>query len=366
MYLQTARRAFAGMIICLAVIYAPVSSALESLGFTDLNKRVEQIEKQDAYKLSTEELAKQIDELIEDVEEFISENPQNVDALVLSARLGFLEEYFVKSRQNKNNEIQIEPESKFSELHMRLDKAIELYPEYAAAYYWQAALYGVATDVTNAKGEVYQRPIDLQKAIQFAEQAVNFDQKNTGYRQTLATYHMTAGNRKAALEVLSIPEMANNPITLLLKDMEALPLPYGTIFSQEDTDSYIELLASQKIIKNYPMFRVRAYVVPLTVEELTTFFRVKWPGFNFFKQGNRNDMFAQFMLLHGAGLRPSANLVEARAWASQKLGGIALSVQEIKNATEAQRAETLAGHPLPSNLGKNYSYLFYTNHRVVQ
>lgn len=365
MNLQPFRHAFGCLIIGLAVLYTPAIPALESLGFTDLNKRVEQIEKKDAYALPTEDLIKKIDEVSEDVEAYIRENPDNVDALVLSVRLGFVEDVFVNSVSREDNDILIDPESKFAELHERLDRAIEMHPDYAAAYYWKAALYGTNSDFMDADGNVQQKPIDLQKAIQFAKQAVKHDEKNSWYRQTLAIYLVTAGERKSALEVLDTPDMENNAVTILLRDMENFPLPYGTIFSQQDTDSYIELLAEQKSLKNYPTLRVRVYIVPLSVEEMTRFYRTKWPNFTFFGQG-RSDLFAQYMLPRGDELRPSAHIGEARAWASQQMGSIILSVQEVKNASDAQRIETPSGFKLPSNLGENFSYLFYANDRNVK
>ena len=365
MYLQSPRRIVGCLTILLVVLYSPLSLALESLGFTDLKKRVEQIETKDAYSKSTEELAKSIVELHEDLEDFIKEYSENVDVLILSVRLSFIEEVFVKSRSSKKEEILIKPESKFPDLHKRLDKAITLQPEYAAAYYWKAALYGMNSPVTDENGELLQKPIDLDKAIHFAQKAVILDEKNAWYRQTLAIYHVAAGDRKAALEVLDTRAMANNPVTILLKDLEAFPLPHGTIFSQEDSDSYIELQLKQKTVSDYPMLRVQVYVVPLSVTEMIDFYRAKWPGFKFFNQG-RDDLYAQYMLLDADGMRPSADIGEARVWASQKMGGIIISVQEVKKASKAERAETPAGHKLPSNLGEHFSYLFYVNNRVVE
>jgi len=365
MYLPSAASVSAWLIVCLSVLYTPVSPALESLGFLDLNKRVEQLEKKDAYNLSSMELSKKIEELSEDVESYASENPTNVDIIILAVRLGVLDEYFVKSKNENSKGVLVGPEDKFLSLHQRLDKAIELYPEFSAAYYWKSSLYAMTSTVSDANGQMNQRPINLQKAIQFAEKAVELDKSNSGYRQALAIYHVSAGNRKAALELLKSSDTQNSPITLLLEDMENFPIPDNAVFSQEDTDSYIELLVKKNSLENYPTLRAQVYVVPMSVEELTNFYRSKWPDFQFFAR-ERSDLFSQYMLLHATGLRPSAHMGEAKAWASQKLGGIILSGQEIRNATDAQRLKTPAGHKLPFKWSNNYCFLFYVNDRVVQ
>ena len=364
MFSSSLRRFLPTLIVSFMLMHAPFAFALESLGFSDLNKRVEEIEKNDAYNLSADVLAEKIDELRDDLEEYMRDNPDNVDILVLTVRLAYMEEIFVKSKLNENLNISVDPETKFVELHKRLDKAISLHPQYAAAYYWKAALYGMAHSTVDASGKMAKKPVSLEKAIEYARKAVETDQSNQWYRHTLATYLYNAGEQKAALEVIDIPEMASYPVTVLLKDLEAFPLPFGSILSQEDTDSYIELMVRQKSLKNFENLRVRVYVVPLSVDEMNNFYRSKWPNFEFFNRG-KDNLYGQYMLVHGDGIRPSAHIGEARAWASQQLGSLMLSVEEINNATEEQRRRTPAGHELPANLGETFSYLYIVNDRKI-
>ena len=353
------------VLVTLILMYTQAAQAFESLGFTDLKKRVEILEKEDAYSLSRDELVKVIEDLGADIDEYIQENPENPDALVLSVRLGYMNEQFIKLRIEEGSGVLIDPESRFAELHQRLDKAIAMHPNYAAPYYWKAALNGIVVPVDDGRGNVARRPVNLKKAIEYAHKAVEFDGENGWYRRTLAMYYFTDGNLKAALEILDTPQMANSPVRLLIRDLEAFPLPFGTFFTQEDTDTYIEMLLGQKTIKDYPNLRVRAYVVPLSVEEMSEYFRSKWPEFEFFPRG-RSDLFAQYMLPLGEGFRPSKDMSEARMWAMQNMGGIVLSVQEIKDADEEQRKKTPAGRSLPENLGDTFSYVFMINKRVVQ
>ena len=365
MLLVLRQRVVASLVLVMLMLYVPVSQALESSGFTDLNQRVEQLEKTDAYRLPPDELAAKIAKLRGDLEAFMRKNQDNVDALVLSVRLEYVQEVFINSRKDVKTSAAIGPQEKFLDLHQRLDMAIALHPEYAAAYYWKAALYGMSMTTTDASGDVTQRLIDLPKAIDYARLAVKLDPENQWYRHTLAIYIFTSGDPEAALEVVDSPDMENYPVTQLLKDMQAFPLPKGTIFLQEDTDKYIEVMARQKMIKDFPNLRVRVYFVPMSVEAMTRFYQARWPNFRFFTQ-ERGDLFAQYMLPRGDELRPSAHIGEAKAWASQNMGSIVLSVQEVRNASEEQRRASPAGHRLPVNLWENFSYLFYVNTKAVK
>jgi hypothetical protein len=366
MLFQSLRPSLVAILVVFSISLSLPVQALESLGFTDLHKRMEQLEREGAYKLTTKELAAKLNELSEDIEEFIKDNPANPDILVLSVRVGYLNEQFLTAKNVDGISILSNHTAKFDEMQKRLDNAIEQFPEYAAAYYWKGALYGMPVSIEDALGKVVQRPTDLNKAIEYARKAVELDKGNIGYRRTLAMFHFSNGDNKSALKVLDTPDMANSPERLLIGDLETLPLPYGSHFLQQDTDSYIELLIGQKSIKDYPNLRVRAFVVPLSATELGDFFRAKWPGFEFFKQQGRGDMFAQYMLPHGEGVRPSAHVGEARTWASMNMGGVVLSVHEIQNASAEQRQSSPAGQRLPDNIGDNFCYLFMLNNRVVQ
>ena len=365
MFAKFLRQPLIAGITMFAILFGAEGHALESLGFTDLNKRVEQLETKDAFELSRQELADRIEELRLDVEEFIADNPDNPDVLVLSVRLSYLKQQFLSTQKAGGLDIMVDPQKKFAGMHERLDRAIELFPDYAGAYYWKGALYGMPVAVEDSAGQVVQRPTDLDKAIEYATRAVELDSRNGWYRRTLAMYHFTNGDNQAALDVLDTPEMANNPVRMLIRDLDAFPLPFGTRLLQQDTDSYIEMLMKQKSIKDYPNLRARVYLVPLSVEEMTEFFRTEWPNFEFFSR-ERSDLFAQYMLPHGEGVRPSAHLGEARTWASQNMGGMVLSVQEIRDASEEQRQASPAGERLPDNIDKDFSYLFMVNKRTVR
>jgi tetratricopeptide (TPR) repeat protein len=373
MYLQfPAQIGITIALLVLSVAFVPGSHAQSQtetaqtspvgIDYQALRKRVEQIETKDVYQLGLEALKQVIDTASTDLEAYIDANNKDVDAMILSVRLGFIKEIFVKNRE-KDYTPAIDPEDMFAALHRRLDKVLEIDSENAKANYWKARLYGMRTQVIDNRGNPDMRPIDLEKAIEFAEKAVYLDSSNAWYREALAVYHITNGDRKSALVVLDTPLTAYNPVNILLKDIDAFALPEGTVYLQKDTELYSELQIKQKTINDFPQLRSQVFAVPMAASRLEAFFQKHWSEFRFFKQGP--NLFAQY-LIFDPNLRPSRNIAEARAWVQKNQGGIILSVMDVKNPTAAEREMSPEGHLLPASLGDNFSYVFYVNNRKVE
>jgi uncharacterized membrane-anchored protein YhcB (DUF1043 family) len=370
MYLQNLRRPWAHYaFFLLLILYTPArfSAALSSpvqIDYKSLSERVEQIENRDAYQLEVEDLARKIEALEQEMEDHIATNANDVETMLLLVRLSFFHKTVVENRLRPNEQY-INPKAKFRDQHELLDRAIELRPANAEAHYWKARLYGFHVPVIDNQGNSTKQSIDLERAIHFAEQAVLLDKRNQRYREALAVYHFTAGNRKAALEVMDTREMASNPVNVLLKDLDAFPVPEGSVYANEDSEIYSQLHLEQETIFDFPYLRAQVFVVPMTANKLENFYQKKWPEFNFFRHVE-GELFAQYLIFGIDGLRPSRNMDEARAWAKSKLGGIALSVRNVGNPTAAEREKTPGGHRLPASLGEEFSYVFYLNDRTVQ
>jgi tetratricopeptide (TPR) repeat protein len=370
MYLQDLRRHWAHYaFLLLLILYTPArfSAAISSsvqIDYKSLSERVEQIENRDAYQLEVEELVRKIQTLEQDMKDYIATNANDVEAMVLLARLAFISETVVKNRRT-TNEQHINPTEKFRNQHELLDRAIELRPDNAKAHYWKSLLYGLHVPVIDNQGNSKKQSIDLERAIHFAEQAVLLDKRNQRYREALAVYHFTDGNRKAALEVMDTQEMEFNPVNVLLKDLDGFPVPEGTVYAKEDSENYSAMHLEQKTIPDYPYLRSQVFVVPMTANQLEKFYQKTWPEFRFFRHV-QGGLFAQYLIFGIDGLRPSSSMGEARAWAQSKLGGIALSVRKVDKAAAADREKTPGGHRLPAGLGEEFSYVFYLNDRTVQ
>ena len=126
-------------------------SSPSQIDYKSLSKRVEQIETKDAFQLGAKELSQKIEPVKNDLEAYIAAHDTDVDAMVLSVRLGFIEEVFVKGREKKSEQY-INPEHKFVAQHKRLDRALELRPDNARANYWKARLYGMNASVIDMQG----------------------------------------------------------------------------------------------------------------------------------------------------------------------------------------------------------------------
>ncbi len=332
-----------------------------AVDYQTLRERVEQIEAKEAHQLAPDELKPIIETAKNDLEAYVNANPKDVDAMILAVRLAFIEEIFIKSREQSPRLI-VEPENMFANLHQLLDKVLEIDPDNAEAHYWKARLYGMKTRVTDNRGYSDMQSIDLERAIDFAEKAVKLDKNNSWYREVLAVYHITAGDRKSALKVLE-PVTTYNPVSILLKDLDAFPLPKGTIFLQKDARNYSELQLEQETIKNFPQLRAQVFAVPMTAGRLEEFFQKDWPQFSFFRQGP--NFYAQY-LVFDPDLRPTKNIAEARAWAQSRQGGIILSVMEVTNPTADEQEKSPGGQLLPASLGDSFSYVYYVNNRKLE
>ena len=370
MYLQDLRRPWAHYaFLLLLILYTPArfSAAISSsvqIDYKSLSERFEQIENRDAYQLEVEELARKIEALKQEMEDHIVMNANDVETMLLLVRLSFFNETVVKNRLRPNEQY-INPKEKFRDQLELLDRAIELRPNNANAHYWKARLYGFHVPVIDNQGNSKKQSIDLERAIHFAEQAVLLDKPNQRYREALAVYHFTAGNRKAALEVMDTKEMTFNPVNVLLKDLDGFPVPEGTVYANEDSEIYSAMNLEQKTIFNFPYLRSQVFVVPMTADQLEKFYQKRWPEFRFFRHVE-GQLFAQYLIFGNEGLRPARNMGEARAWAQSKLGGIALSVKNVDNPSAAEREKTPGGHRLPASLGEKFTYVFYLNDRTVQ
>lgn len=358
-------RPFPSILFCLLLLAVNIVHAeFESMDYVELRQQVEKIEKEDAYELEREALDGRIVEVQQALERFIEANPKHVDAMILSVRLGYIQELYIFSHSS-SPVYSVDPRERHRDLHQRLDRVLALQPDAARAYYWKARLYGMNTPTIDQYGQLQQKPIDLDKAIQFASQALALDEENEWYREALAIYYVTAGDRKSALQVLEHRTTRFKPMTQLLRDQYEFPLPPDAVLLQKDTEAYAKQQLTQKTVKDYPLMRVQVYLIPGSAEEFAAFMQRRWPNFKFFNQG-RADLHAQYMLLDAGGMRPSNNMAEARAWASKQLGGIILSVREISESGNPEHRTSPSGEALPESVGDKFCYLFYVNNRPVE
>lgn len=349
--------------LLLMIIYSPVSFSSDETGISGVKKLIEQIESGDTYNLPAEDLTHKIDQAKKILNTHLKSHQKDFSALILSARLGIIEELVkpaVISKGNKSSD----PRELFVSQHINLDRALKLQPNSAEANYWKARLYGIQPPTINEGGRLEKKAIDLDKAIEFSKKAVQLDSENVAYREALALYLIEGLHRKEALEVMNTAATESHPINVLLKDIDAFPLPGGTIFSKEDSESFGEMQMMRGRITNFPQLRVQVFIVPMYAAKVERFYKQRWPKFKFIRQGSAGP-FVQYMKYGERSFIPAKNMSELIKWAG-KIDGILLTLDEVRKATKAQQEETPAGHPLPSALGEEFSYMFYVNHRRIE
>ena len=345
------------MIICV-----PVSISADEKEMISVKELIEQIESGRAYNSSPDQLRLKVGQARKDLDTHLKLHQNDIEALVLSVRLSIIEELATPVVFTKGKKLP-DPKEQFIAQHFNLDRALKLQPDNAEVYYWKARLYGIRPPTIGEDGRLVKKPIDLDKAIRFAKKAVQFDPKNARYREALALYLIEDQRRKEALDVINTAVTAHNPIYILLKDIDAFPLPQGTVYSKEDSESYGDMQMSRRRIKNFPQLRVQAFIMPLAASKIEAFYQQQWPKFKFLSQ-RPNGPFVQYMRLRASGLRPTPSMSKLEKWVG-KTDGILISVMEIRSPTKEQQKETPAGHPLPSSLGNVFSYVFYVNYRRI-
>jgi hypothetical protein len=345
------------MIVCI-----PVGHAAGETSINSVKTLVEQVESGKADSASPEQFRNKVSEARKELDAHLEARQNDIEALILSARLSIIEVLATPTVISKGKELP-DPKLLFISQHVNLDRALKLEPENAEVHYWKARLYGIRPPSIAKGGRLVKTPIDLDNAIRFSSKAVQLDPKNVGYREALAIHLVDSQRRKEALEVINTSVTEHNPIYILLKDMEAFPIPEGTIFSKEDSESYGDMQMSRGRITNFPQLRVQVFIVPMAASTIEAFYQRQWPKFRFLSQ-RPGGPYAQFMRFEPTGLRPAASISEAEKWAAET-DVIALSMMELRNPTKEQREETPSGHALPPSLGEAFCYLFYVNLRRV-
>lgn len=198
---------------------------------------------------------------------YLKSNPENIVALVLSTQLGI-----------KDDDVS-------DELHVYVDKALNLDPDNAEANFWKGRLFGVKEDVTNGE-QVDFIFNNYDEAIKYIKKAIAIDKDNIEYRETLALYLASKRRFEEARIFTKFSNDGNLLIYKLLKDLQMLPLPSGAIFLPDETKNIIQVLKDRGNLEDFPVLRIHAYAVPISALSLETFFEERLPEFDLFEITN--------------------------------------------------------------------------------
>jgi ankyrin repeat protein/cytochrome c-type biogenesis protein CcmH/NrfG len=288
----------------------------------------------------------------------LESNPDDVQALILFARIGRATSIATPHVFSKDSEKTVS-DDEYSPLLAALDRALALQPDNAEAFYWKARLYGTRLPDLSS-GRVAYRTIDIEGAIAMSRRAVELKPDNVAYREALALYLLATQQLKEAMEVLANVADGLHPIYLLLKDMEAVPIPENAIFSPEDSHTMAELFIQAK----YGNLRVRCYVLPMSATEVEAFYADHWEMFELFPiDADRPGYFGTHLKEKDGTLTPATRAPEPDEALE---GGIGLGVFEFSGVQSADGLKSPFGHPLPTDLGDVYCFLTILNYRSFE
>ena len=257
-------------------------------------ERCEAMEASKPTGYSNDELKKGLEQSSAEMTTYLGNHPDDVDALILSARMGRFREatqQVVTSGGKMEEELaQAEKQSRerADALAGQLDRALTLQPNRADAHYWKARIYGIRQPALR-DGKFVKVSIDLHEAVRSSRRAVELSPENVAYREALAQYLVSDGKHDDPAEVMRAVANGEHPISLLLADRKAVPIPEGAVFLAEGREGFAEMQMERGRIHDYPMLRVRQYVIQTPAFEVTAFYRQRWPGFQFFEMGTEKE-----------------------------------------------------------------------------
>jgi len=303
-------------------------------------------------------------------------HPDDIDGLLLAARLGRLQEMGVQIFSAPQPEIGRQREAEQSqrahllELQSLVDRVLAIAPGNAEAHYVKARLFGSTTRTVYGAGpepgvwNVDQAILSAKKAVELAPDVV-------AYREALASSLIVGQKFDEATAALAGVAGGRHPMSVLLQEMAQVPVPNGAIALPGPARDMADAEMSKGRLPDYPYLRVRAYALGGTGEQVEAFYRGKWPGFRFFKAPGDQDpdfsmnMFMELLRREGSRLVPlgGGRKVENASPADVQ-SSTAVMVLEMRNrpAAEASPWITL----LPERDRKLYCVINIINYRAIK
>lgn len=278
-----------------------------------------------------------LSEAAEGLNRYLDEHPDDVSALILSARLERIQDLSEAVVWSPSAGEQ-PPKRSLDAAHERLNRALALDFDNAEAHYWHARLYGIREPVV-VDDVLWKRPRNLDKAIEHAQRAVELAPARSDYREALGLYLYAADRYHDAVTVTRELTDGRHLMHRLLTDMEALELPESATYSPTETQKFISFQESRGryVVIGYAALRARIYIMLGTASELERFLARRWPDVSLFRVNTEKDegmtlsQYAQFFHWREDGLNPTA---KKNQMPENEANGLALAVHEIKNPTQ--------------------------------
>ncbi len=214
-----------------------------------------------------------LDLLAQRLEDHLASRSDDVDALVLLARLTLVSPFAARAAEEQRA---ASPEATARAL---FDRALELDPDHAGAHHGFGLLYlerGIEGEMGYAT-----RPEALDSAISQFRLAVELAPGEIAYREALARALAARGRPGEAAEALASAD-PSHPMLALLSDLDRVPMPDEARYLDSHilTMDYLILLAESGR-EDHLDLRLRIYEIHAPAEDVMSFYRRHWPGFRF-------------------------------------------------------------------------------------
>jgi hypothetical protein len=320
--------------------------------------------------LTAEQLGPRLNTVATRLARHLEANPNDVRALILSARLGrfrqVTEPIVTKGGDSLPTFASLGAE--YAPYHAALNRALALEPNNAEVHYWKARLYGLTHDWMGMLYGVTPPPATegtlarayADSAVRFGRQAVELAPDRVPYREALAIYLILNDQDGEAAAVLRDVAGGHHPMARLLADWEAIPVPPGAVALSGEARGMARMWMEEGAIADYPFLRVRMYVVMMPADSVQAFYRKRWPGFQLIPEEDERSgaarvrSFVQHSRWRSEGFVPVRNKAEIPDEATD---GVTVALIEITNPPPEVRQK----FPVP--VGKVFCSLSFINVR---
>jgi len=282
------------------------------------------------------------------LEDYVKIHPSDVDALVSYVEIGL--------KNDKSQET----------LHEYLDKAIEIEPDGAKAYYWKARLYGIKENVAAGDDFGYEFR-DYENALKNLKTAVSFDMENIEYKETLALYLSCERRFEEARIFTKLAQDGTLPVYELLKDLQMFPLPPQAVFLPNETKSMIKVLKDNGVMGDFPVLRVHVFALNESATNVEVYYAEQLPEFELFvftqDKKARVATYGQFLKVWDGDMY-TANRIEDIP--QDPIEGIKLDITSIyrkKGTTDPQWVSELFKISPTLSERKAFCKIVYINYR---
>jgi len=301
---------------------------------------------------------------------YLDSHPTDVRALILSARLGRVGQIAQPLVIQRGDTLPTfgSLAADYAPHQAALNRALALEPNNAEAYYWKGRLYGLGQSWMGMLYGITAPPPAVlalaraygDSAVRYARRAVELEPERLQYRVALAIHLILAEQEQEAAAVLRDVAAGRHPMSVLLADWQAIPVPAGAVSLPERARGLTRMMTDEEAMSEYPFLRVHMYVVVMPADSVEAFYRRRWPGFRLIrteehKNGDvRVRIYSQYLRWQGGQIVTAR---DKREIPDEPTEGIAVALMEIVNPP----AEVREQYPVP--LGRLFCLLTFINMR---